>query len=83
MEEKSMTVRDVVEQVKKELGEISVPVAQMQGIGIPIARAIEGLTVVLKAWDEAEKKDKEEENKFEITDLHVEPADDAEEQNNG
>lgn len=50
-----MTVREVVEQVVKDLGNINVPVSQMQNIGVPIAQAIQGLNAVIQAWDEADK----------------------------
>ena len=50
-----MTVREVVEQVAKDLGNINVPVSQMQNIGVPIAQAIQGLNAVIQAWDEADK----------------------------
>ena len=55
-----MTVREVVEQVITDLGNISVPVAQMPNIGIPIAQAIQNLCDVVRAWDDDEKKEKEE-----------------------
>lgn len=67
-----MTVREVVETVKKNLGEINIPVSQMQAIGFPIAHAIDGLDAVLKAWDEA---DKPEPLKFEVV-----PADEVPEE---
>lgn len=81
-----MTVREVVEQVKKDLGEINVPVAQMQAIGFPIAQAIDGLNAVLQAWDE-EDKQKTEQAKPEEPEVKLEvvPAEEVPEEvrNNG
>lgn len=87
-----MTVREVVEQVKKDLGEINVPVAQLQSIGFPIARAIEGLDAVIQAWDEEDKQNREKQKAQEKPNpdeptftFDVIPEDDAlvEAQNNG
>lgn len=87
-----MTVREVIEQVKKDLGEINVPVAQMQSIGFPIARAIEGLDAVIQAWDDEDKQNREKQETQEQSNrdepkisFEVIPEDDAlvEAQNNG
>lgn len=80
-----MTVREVVEQVKKNLGEINVPVAQMQAIGFPIAQAIDGLDAVLKAWDEQEKQEQQEQPEEPELKLEVVPAEEVPEEvrNNG
>lgn len=79
-----MTVREVVEQVKKNLGEINVPVAQMQSIGFPIARAIDGLNAVLQAWDEEDKQNQKQPEEPEVK-FEVVPAEDVPEEvrNNG
>lgn len=53
-----MTVREVVEQVKKTLGNINVPVALIQSIGVPIMQSIQALDVVMQTWDEQEKQSK-------------------------
>ena len=81
-----MTVREVVELVRNDLGNISVPVSQMTTIGVPIARAIDGLDAVLKAWDEEDKQKEEQSNPNEPKfSFDVIPEDDAlvEGQNNG
>lgn len=79
-----MTVREVVEQVKKGLGEINVPVAQMQSIGFPIAQAIDGLNAVLQAWDEEDKQNQKQPEEPEVK-LEVVPAEEVPEEvrNNG
>lgn len=82
-----MTVREAVVQVITDLGNISVPVAQMQTIGIPIAQAVQNLGAVVRAWDEEEKKGKaQEENEDEPEmSLDLVPADEVPEEvrNNG
>ena len=51
MEQKVMTVREVVEGVIDELGKINIPVTMMESIGFPIARSIANLKQVCAAWD--------------------------------
>lgn len=55
-----MTVKEVVENVIKELGAIPVPVNQMESIGFPIARSIQGLNSCIDAWNEEEAKEQQE-----------------------
>lgn len=73
-----MTVREVVEHVMTDLGNISIPVAQTQSIGIPIMQAIQNLGAVIKAWDEEDRKNQEEQpaEEPEIK-LEVVPADEV------
>lgn len=87
-----MTVREVVELVRNDLGNISVPVSQMTTIGVPIARAIDGLDAVLKAWDDEDKQNRKKQETQEQSNpdepkisFEVIPEDDAlvEGQNNG
>jgi len=87
-----MTVREVVELVRNDLGNISVPVSQMTTIGVPIARAIDGLNAVIQAWDEEDKQNREKQETQEQSNpdeptftFDVIPEDDAlvEAQNNG
>lgn len=79
-----MTVREVVEQVAKDLGNINVPVSQMQNIGFPIAQAIDGLNAVLQAWDEEDKQNQKQPDEPEMK-LEVVPAEEVPEEvrNNG
>lgn len=58
MENKSMTVRQVVEQIVKDLGAIEVRMTDINRYGIPIAQAIAGLNEVIKAWDMQEAQEK-------------------------
>ena len=77
-----MTVREVVVQVITDLGNISVPVAQMQNIGIPIAQAVQNLDAVVRAWDEEEKKEKEQEENADEPEMSLDlvPADEVPEE---
>lgn len=73
-----MTVREVVEQVAKDLGNINVPVSQMQNIGVPIAQAIQGLNAVIQVWDELDKQQAaKEEPEMKIVEV---PADEVPEE---
>jgi hypothetical protein len=60
-ENRTMTVRDAVESIIKDLGEIPVPISHMETVGFPIARSIQNLKIICAAWDaeEAEKRGKE------------------------
>ena len=51
-----MTVKEIVETVIKDLGGINVPVSQLNSVGMPIARAIQGLHLCVQAWDEEAAK---------------------------
>ena len=55
-----MTVREVVEMVKADLGSIRVPAAETHAIGVPIARAIQNLDAVIRAMDEFDQQRQEE-----------------------
>lgn len=75
-----MTVRNVVEMVVSDLGNISVPVSQMSAIGVPIARCVDGLNAVLQAWDEDEKKKQEAQPDEPEIKLEVVPANEVPEE---
>ena len=75
-----MTVREVVEQVAKDLGNINVPVSQMQNIGVPIVQAIQGLNAVIQAWDEEDKKKQEAKPDEPEIKLEVVPAEEVPEE---
>ena len=82
MENKPMTVRDVVEQIVNDLGVIEVKMCDIERYGIPIGRAIAGLNQVLAAWDAQEKEEKQEQNGEEPeVKLELLSAEDAEEDN--
>lgn len=51
-----MTVKEIVENVITDLGNINVPVSQLNSIGMPIAHAIQGLRLCVNAWNEEEAK---------------------------
>lgn len=52
--ERQMTVKEILADVCKVLGEINVPVNKVQEIGIPIANSINGIRVCLDAIARAE-----------------------------
>ena len=47
-----MTVKEIVEKVIEDLGNVNVPVSQLNSVGMPIAHAIQGLQLCVQAWDE-------------------------------
>ena len=63
--ERQLTVKDVLEDVKKVLGGIEVPATKIESIGIPIARAMNGIQMCIDAMNKDEQK--QEEPEFEIT----------------
>ena len=59
--ENVMTTKDVLTDVSKMLSEITIPVTQVQNIGIPIARALDGIRICIEAMEKAEKEQAEKE----------------------
>jgi len=55
----TVTVREIVEQVIKNLMAIQAPVSMIDTVIIPVRRAVGDLELVIKAWDEDEKKQKQ------------------------
>ena len=49
MEEKKLTVEEVLDMTVRQMEEISVPAGMIDQIGIPLARAIGNLNAVLEA----------------------------------
>lgn len=56
--ENKMTVKDILIDVNKLLNEINIPVSQVESIGIPVARAINGIQLCIDAinMQEAQKE---------------------------
>ena len=50
----TMTVRQAVENIIRDLGNIPVPISQMESVGFPIARSIQNLKSICAAWDAEE-----------------------------
>ena len=58
---RNLTVAEVVEMTIRKLSSISVPVAFMEQIGVPIAQAVNNLKKIQEAWaKEAQAQAKEE-----------------------
>lgn len=55
------TVKDILIDVRNILNGISVPIAQVEGIGIPVARAINGLNICIGAFEQQEKEQAQKE----------------------
>lgn len=58
--EKTKTVREVLEEVVEMLNEIKVPMSEIDAIGIPIARSINGINACLGAMATNEQRPAEE-----------------------
>ena len=74
METNPVTVMDVLKDVQKILGEINVPVSQIDSIGIPIARALDGVRICVDAIENGAKE------KIEKEESADEPADEGSDQ---
>lgn len=68
--ERTMTIKEILIDVCRMLGNIDVPATKIEQIGIPIARSINGIQVCIDAMDRAdsEAKMRTEENKTENAD---------------
>lgn len=60
METKEMTVKDVLTDVNKVLNGINIPISMLESIGMPIARAISGISICINAITEEEQKQETE-----------------------
>lgn len=49
--ENQTTVKDILMDVNKLLNEINIPISMVQSIGIPVARAINGIQLCIDAFD--------------------------------
>lgn len=59
--ERTVTVEDVLADVRRILGDIDVPVQKLEQIGMPISKAINGIDLCLEAFQrEREASAKEE-----------------------
>ena len=55
--EESKTVKEVLEDVIKTLSNIKVPMSEIDAIGIPIARSINGIKACINAIDNQEESE--------------------------
>lgn len=55
--EPKMTVKDVLKDVMDTLNNISIPMSQIDDIGMPIARAINGIKICVEAMEKAETEE--------------------------
>lgn len=58
--ENQTTVKDILIDVNKLLNGINIPVAMVESIGIPVARAINGIQLCIDAFDKQEKAEEKE-----------------------
>lgn len=56
METKTMTIKDILEDVLKNLNDMKVPMAELETIGVPVGRAIAGIKVCVEALQKAEEE---------------------------
>ena len=76
-----MTVKEIVEKVIVDLGNVNVQVSQLNSIGMPIAHAIQGLQLCVQAWDEeAARKAEQAQEEDDGVKLEVVPAEDMTEE---
>lgn len=54
-----ITVKEVIENVIKELNEIRIPMNLVKDIGFPIGRSIENLQACINAWETADQNKSE------------------------
>lgn len=59
--EGTMTVKDVLKDVIETLNNISVPMSQINDIGLPIAKSINNIKACVEAMESAEKDQAEKE----------------------
>ena len=57
--EKETTVKEVLIDVSDVLNKINIPISLVESIGIPVARAINGIKICIDAMDRQEQAEKE------------------------
>ena len=57
--ENQTTVKDILTDVNKLLNGINIPVAMVESIGIPVARAINGIQLCIDAFERQEQAEQE------------------------
>ena len=79
-----MTIKDVLTDIRNQLNEIKIPVSQIENIGIPVARAINGIQLCIDTFQQAEsgqgqepKEDEPEIELVEVTDKEAAGEQDA------
>ena len=55
--EKETTVKEVLIDVSDVLNKINIPISLVESIGIPVARAINGIKICIDAMDRQEKEE--------------------------
>ncbi len=77
--ENQTTVKDILIDVSKLLNGINIPVAMVESIGIPVARAINGIKICIDAFDQQKEAEQEkQESALEIVECeNTEGEDDA------
>lgn len=74
--QKTMTVEEILVDVRKMLGDIEVPASKIEQIGIPIAKAINGIQVCIDAIKRANAEKAQQEAKPEIELVPAEESED-------
>ena len=76
--ENPMTIKDVLTDVTKVLGDINVPASKIEEIGIPIAKAINGIKACIDAMNRDEEERAKKETVLEVVkDENAEGENDA------
>lgn len=57
MEPKEMTMKDILKDVLKMLNDIKIPMSEIETIGIPVGRAINGIQICVDAIEKAEQEE--------------------------
>ena len=74
MENKELTIKEIIEMVARDLAKLHVPINEMETIAIPVANAVKALNACIKAINEAEAN---MEPKFEEPEFEIAPVEEA------
>ena len=74
---KPTTVKDVLEDVKAILGNISIPATQIESIGIPVAKAINGIKVCIDVFNREEELDRQQQEAQEEPEIEIVPVEES------
>lgn len=78
MEPKEMTMKDILKDVLKMLNDIKIPMSEIETIGIPVGRAINGIQICVNAIEKAEQEEAQKAQEAQpVIELVPEPAEEG------
>ena len=72
METKQLTTLDILKDVLNILGDVKVPMSELESIGIPVGRAINGIKLCVDAMEKVEQEQQQKQEQQQEQDNVIE-----------